>query len=81
MSVENIINNPPEVFKQPCEACGVSEFQLGVKQTEERIIKSLDIERTGSHALDDLIDTLIFMNISRSDFKRRLIELIKGETK
>jgi hypothetical protein len=49
-------------------------------EERERIIKSLDIERTGSHALDDLIDTLIFMNISRSDFKRGLIELIKGET-
>ena len=53
---------------------------LGAKDERERIIKSLDIERTGSHALDDLIDTLIFMNISRSDFKRGLLELIKGET-
>ncbi len=41
MSAENIINNPSEVFTEPCEACGVSEFQLGVSHAEERIIKLL----------------------------------------
>ncbi len=41
MSAENIINNPPKVFTEPCEACGVSEFYLGVKHAEERIIKLL----------------------------------------
>lgn len=45
MSVENIINNPPKVFTEPCEACGVSEFQLGVKHAEERIIKLLENHR------------------------------------
>lgn len=47
MSVENIINNPPKVFTKPCEACGVSEFQLGVKHAEERIIKLLETEAKG----------------------------------
>ncbi len=41
MSVESIINNPPKEFTEPCEACGVSEFQLGVRHAEERIIKLL----------------------------------------
>ena len=41
MSAENIINNPSEVFTEPCEACGVSEFQLSVRHAEERIIKLL----------------------------------------
>ena len=43
MSAENIIDNPPKVLTEPCEACGVSEFQLGVKHAEERIIKFLKI--------------------------------------
>lgn len=42
MSAENIINNPPKEFTEPCEACGVSEFQLGVKHAEERIIKLIE---------------------------------------
>lgn len=42
MSAENIINNPPKEFTEPCEACGVSEFQLGVKHAQERIIKELE---------------------------------------
>lgn len=45
MSAENIINNPPKVLTEPCEACGVSEFQLGVKHAEERIIKLLENHR------------------------------------
>lgn len=40
--IYNIINNPPKIFTEPCEACGVSEFQLGVKHAEERIIKLLE---------------------------------------
>ena len=39
--IYNIINNPSPSFTEPCEACGVSEFQLGVKHAEERIIKLL----------------------------------------
>lgn len=37
MNAESIINNPSSAFTEPCEACGVSEFQLGVKHAEERI--------------------------------------------
>lgn len=39
--IYNIINNPSPAFTKPCEACGVSEFQLGVRYAEERIIKLL----------------------------------------
>lgn len=40
--IYNIINNPPKEFTEPCVACGVSEFQLGVRHAEERIIKELE---------------------------------------
>lgn len=40
--IYNIINNPPKEFTEPCECCGVSEFQLGVKHATERIIKLLE---------------------------------------
>lgn len=65
MSAEKIINNPPKVFTEPCEACGVSEFQLGVRHAEERIIKLLD-------ELDDEE----WMGINQN-----FIALIKGEQK
>ncbi len=35
--IYNIINNPPKEFTEPCECCGVSEFQLGVRHAEQRI--------------------------------------------
>ena len=74
---------PRELHKQAMklriEAGKLDAEAIRIKE-RNRIIKSLDIERIDSHALDDLIDTLIFMNISRSDFKHGLIKLIKGET-
>lgn len=63
--IYNIINNPPKEFTEPCEACGVSEFQLGVKHAEERIIKLLEQKAEepcccftatyGDHELPELI--------------------------
>jgi hypothetical protein len=69
--IYNIINNPPKVFTEPCEACGVSEFQLGVKHAEERIIKLLEkYEVGGSYP-----DTYNYIP------HEQLIALIKGEQK
>jgi len=71
--IYNIINNPPKEFTEPCECCGVSEFQLGVKHAEERIIKLLEsiegayYEEDGAWSLKDGINLAI--------------ELIKGENK
>jgi len=71
VSAENIINNPPKEFTGPCEACGVSEFQLGVRNAEERIIKVLmDYE---CKCLNDRSCNCLCQG--------NLIELIKGETK
>jgi len=39
--IYNIINNPPPVFTEPCEACGVSEWQLGVRHERKRILEGL----------------------------------------
>jgi hypothetical protein len=49
VSAENTINNPSKVFTEPCEACGVSEFQLGVRHAEERIIKLLENNASGDY--------------------------------
>jgi hypothetical protein len=71
VSVENVIKNPPKEFTEPCEACGVSEFQLGVKHAEERIIKLLEkYEAGGSDP-----DTYHYIP------HEQLIALIKGEQK
>lgn len=76
MSAENIINNPPEVFREPCEACGVSEFQLGVSHAEERIIKLLkkyNCVLDGSHHSENLCTSPHHLGL--------LIPQIKGEQK
>ena len=39
--IYNLINNPPKEFTEPCEACGVSEFQLGIRHERERILDGL----------------------------------------
>jgi hypothetical protein len=70
--IYNIINNPSKEFTEPCEFCGVSEFQLGVKHTEERIIKLLK-ERFAENVDRCEWGTHLFLD--------NAIELIKGETK
>jgi hypothetical protein len=67
MSSENIINNPSKEFTEPCEVCGVLEFQLGVKHAEERIIK----------LLEELGEVTGYVEIKLDS----LITLIKGEQK
>lgn len=63
--------NPPKVFTEPCEACGVSEFQLGVKHAEERIIKLIEQEsEIDGFEVEPKIEILL----------TDLIALIKGET-
>jgi hypothetical protein len=71
VSVESIINNPSPAFLEPCEACGVSEFQLGVKSELERIIELLEHKVCADSfcAHDTCVHTL------------QVIELIKGEQK
>lgn len=60
--IYNIINNPSPSFTEPCEACGVSEFQLGVRYAEERIINLLSsvqgsyYEEGGAWSLRDGLD-------------------------
>ena len=71
MSAESVINNPPKEFTEPCVACGVSEFQLGVRHAEERIIKLLEAE--GCHCTPD--------PEVRKCYPHNLIALIKGEQK
>lgn len=39
--IYNIINNPPKEFTEPCFACGVSEFQLGIRHERKRILDGL----------------------------------------
>ena len=79
MSAESVINNPPKEFTEPCEACGVSEFQLGVKHAEQRIIKLL--EPLGE------CEPSICGKGCRGQYKcvgwayRHAIRLIKGENK
>ena len=71
--IYNIINNPPKVFTEPCEACGVSEFQLGVKHAEERILELLkSIE--GTYYEEESAWSL-------RDGLNLAINLIKGEQK
>ena len=76
MSAENIINNPSEVFTEPCEACGVSEFQLGVRHAEERIIKLLEENLLETYTHRDYISIR-----TTQSFADDVIELIKGEQK
>ncbi len=76
VSVESIINNPPKEFTEPCEACGVSEFQLGVSHAEERVIKLLEKHNCvldGSHHSENLCTSPHHLGL--------LIDLIKGEQK
>jgi hypothetical protein len=68
VSAESIINNPSPAFTEPCKACGVSEFQLGVRHAEERIIKLL--EESECQGEDDWCGTI-----------QLAIRLIKGEQK
>ena len=71
--IYNIINNPTPAFTEPCEACGVSEFQLGVRHAEERIIK----------LLEDYLHKLLANHglvILPEEFQS-LVRLIKGEQK
>lgn len=70
--IYNIINNPPKEFTEPCFACGVSEFQLGVKHAEERIIKMLEPEVTRHFELG--LD-------ASAHYLEQLIGQIKGEQK
>jgi deoxyribodipyrimidine photolyase len=72
VSVESIINNPPKEFTEPCEACGVSEFQLGVSHAEERIIKLLEKEAKGFNFI---------RNFYAEAITSELIGKIKGEQK
>ncbi len=72
MSAENIINNPSEVFTEPCEACGVSEFQLGARHAEERIIKLLETEAKGFSFIG---------NFYAEAITSELISKLKGEQK
>lgn len=72
MSAEKIINNPPKVFTEPCEACGVSEFQLGVRHAEERIIKLLEPEIARHYELG--LEASAY-------YLESLAALIKGEQK
>ncbi len=80
MSVESIINNPPKVFTEPCEACGVSEFQLGVRHAEERIIKLIE-----KHFIENdeggtgYCQGCDWQNAYGVGFDQHLMELIKGE--
>lgn len=86
MSAENIINNPPEVFREPCEACGVSEFRLGVRHAEERILDAL-------HSKRRQLDQLLILAEQEGDARyielvetrivdvENFIELVKGEQK
>lgn len=74
MSAESVINNPPKEFTEPCEACGVSEFQLGVKHAEQRIIKLLE-ERVLTHPEPSHYDLL------HNQLVNALIAVIKGENK
>lgn len=76
--IYNIINNPPKEFTEPCECCGVSEFQLGVKHAEERIIKLLEAWSCG---LDDCPEWRVNSEkvIEFCNTRNSLIALIKGE--
>jgi len=80
--IYNIINNPPKEFTEPCECCGVSEFQLGVKHAEERIIKLLE-----KHLIENdeggtgYCQGCDWFNPYAVGFEDHLIALIKGENK
>lgn len=76
MSAEDIINNPPKEFTEPCECCGVSEFQLGVKHAEERIIKLFeDIKNEPQRKQENWL-----YKVARTAYANAAIALIKGET-
>ena len=84
--IYNIINNPPKEFTEPCECCGVSEFQLGVRHAEERIIKLLEEQRTAykgimysARSMSE-IDTFYHWE-HRIKTLESYIELIKGANK
>jgi hypothetical protein len=69
--IYNIVKNPPKEFTEPCECCGVSEFQLGVKHAEERIIKLLDTVE-GHEAM--------MIAYEGEPEMKTLVKLIKGES-
>lgn len=56
-------------------------IQTATQVENERIIKLLEADRSESKLLDDLYDGIVFHSILRSEFKERLIALIKGENK
>lgn len=66
--IYNIINNPPPVFTEPCEACGVSEWQLGVRHERERILDGL-------HSKRRQLDQLLIM--AKLEGEAQFIELVE----
>lgn len=81
MSAENIINNPPKEFTEPCEACGVSEFQLGVKHEQQRIIKLLTPDVIQDAMSEGEESAQGYVNYNHQEIVDYLIALIKDETK
>lgn len=70
--IYNIINNPPKEFIEPCEACGISEFQLGIRHAEERLVNLLELEIARHFELG--------LEAS-AHYLEGLVALIKGEQK
>ena len=66
--IYNIINNPSPAFTEPCEACGVSEFQLGVRHERERILAGLASQH------EELEQLLIMANLEGINENIELVE-------
>lgn len=73
MSAEDITNNPPKVFTEPCEACGVSEFQLGVEHERKRIIEIIESLNCEANGIEHDCDPLGYYSVED------LIAVIQGK--
>lgn len=55
-------------------------YHYAIFDEQERVAKVILADRSEDSRIDDLFDSTVFQSIGRSEFKLKLIDILKGGT-
>jgi len=55
-------------------------YHYAIFDEQERVAKVILADRSEDSRIDDLFDSAVFQSIGRSEFKLKLMEILKGGT-
>lgn len=72
--IKPVENHPEELC---CTECWQRGIQWGEGGAVDTIVRTILADRSESHAADDIYDAMVFNEVFRHDFKKKLVKLVE----